>query len=135
MDDDLALITIVGILGMVLMGFWVVDIVPTWLVIQGSWESFPWWLSLTIQASRVLTAIMCPLYLLVSLTGKLSYFTKGLSAGVLALWGYPVYRRVIMDLAFTELSGLELQRAIPQLVFILALTVSVYNTEGSSKDE
>jgi len=124
MDDELIL-GLAGLGVIALIALWLVGIVPTWMVIQGNWSAFPWWFIISIQISRVFAGLICPLFLLVTLTGKLRYFTKGINAGVLAIWGYPVYRRSVMDLAFTELSGLPLQRAVLTVIIILALEISL----------
>lgn len=133
-DSDTMIFSLLGLGVFALIVLWLIGLVPTWLVIQGQWDSFPWWLSANIQVSRVLFALICPLYIFVAFTGKITYFSKGIDAGILAIWGLPLYRKTIMKLAFDELLGLEFQRAVLIMIFILALEISVYNTEGSSSD-
>ena len=134
-DGEGVVIGLIGLGVFALIGIWLVGLVPTWMVIQGQWDSFPWWLTLNIQVSRVLFGLMCPLFILGTITGKLTYFSKGINCGILALWGLPLYRETIMKVAFTELAGLEFQRAVLVLIFILALEISVTTPESGSNDD
>jgi len=132
--EDLILVLIpLAIIGFIAL--WLVGIVPTWLIIQGSWTAFPWWFSISVMLSRIFSAILCILYLLLTLTGKITYLAKGLNAGILAVWGYPVYRTVVMQLAFNELSGLSLQRAIIVLITIETLAIGISIPESANNQE
>ena len=133
MDDEIIL-GLAGLGVVALIALWLVGVVPIWMVIQGNWAAFPWWFNISIQISRVFAGLICPLYLLVTLTGKIGYFTKGINAGILSIWGYPVYRKAVMDLAFTELAGLPLQRSILKVIIILALEISIISYGGSNND-
>lgn len=135
-DNDALIFGLLSLGVFALIALWLVGLIPAWLVIQGQWESFPWWLSANIQVSRVLVGLLlCPLYLLLSLTGKLHYFPKAVNAGILAIWGYPLYREALMNLAYIELSGLVFQRTILLIVFVLGMEISLFNTKEETKDD
>ena len=136
MDDDSALFALLGLGIFALIALWLVGLIPVLFVIQGNWNGFPWWFTANIWLSRILLGFLIfPLYMLVTLTGKLSYFTKGINAAILAIWGLPLYKKTVLNMAFTELSGLDLQRSVLIIVSIITMELSIYLGGSNNNDD
>ena len=125
MDDELlrGTLIVLGFFGLV--AIILVGILPTWFVIQNNWISFVIWFDICILISRILYCIAIPLiFLTFFVKFNTAYASAFIEAIILAGWGVPVYKKSVLALAFTPLTGIELQRTLLTVIFIYGLTIS-----------
>ena len=136
MDEDYILVALLVLGLLALGGIVLVGILPTWFAIHGDWGAFNTWFTFAMGLSRIVYFLCIPLYFILSIINlSLGYFTGSVQATILAIWGVPVYKKAILNMVFTPLTGLEFQRTILLIIFIYGLTVSLVFSSRSEKSK
>ena len=124
MDEEIALGSLIALVLIGLGSLVLIALLPSWFVIQGNWEAYRFWFNIGVSISRVLYIIQIPLYLFFAIIYvKVGYGIGAIQSALLGIWGMPVYKKAVLSLAFTPLSGIELQRTIIIIIVVYGLSI------------
>ena len=110
----LALLALIPVIGLV-----VITILPGWYAIQGVWVEYLNWVWWSLSLGRwILWLYIILIIINCFMGGNIGNIILIPSIIILSVWGYPLLYEAIKLLVTTELTGLELQRTILQILII-----------------
>ena len=128
MDRETELIVSVILNAVVVTPLFFLVLLPTWFAITSNWSAYVYWIPIVLIISRWLYGLMIILSPLMALT-KVSYahLLNTLRYILLAIWGMPVLTTALINLTTVQLSGINLQTTILQIIIIELLSISASN--------
>ena len=110
-----------------------IGLLPTWFILHGNWSSYLQWMPWSIMVSGYLYKLCIIVYPLIGIARvKGTYIIAGVYAALLGVWGMPLLKTSLIQLASIPLSGLELQRVVLTIIAINGLAISA--TLGLKKE-
>ena len=102
---------------------------PTWFVLTNNWSAYVYWVPIVLIISRWLYGFMIILSPLIALVDvSYSQLLNTVRYIFLAIWGMPILTTALVNLASTQLSGIDLQTTILQIIIIEGLSIVASNT-------
>ena len=135
-DTKIAMI-LVAILGLPLLSLAILGWIPTWFGIMGNWVKYMYWFNISCTVGRWIYGLMIIVIPITSFyTEEWKYLGYIPACVLLAVWGIPILYQSIYNLVMVELTGLDLQRTIMQILIIELFANNAFrdNTRGKKND-